>query len=170
LNVPGALIRLWNNVQAALKAQVPRTEFDAWIRRLSLLGVEHGVATILAPNLLAKAASEDRYLGMLRDLLSMFAGEPLEVRVILNPSALAEARGVPASNAPAQAEADAPTTDGCPAWIAADRWAALPVMLRAALAASDLIDGAVRGRSTHLSRVLHTRFAGEVDELITAAQ
>jgi hypothetical protein len=141
----------------------------AWIRRLSLLGLERGVATIMAPNASAKAALEDRYLGMLRDLLSMFAGEPLEVRVILNPSALAEAHGVPAANAPAQAEADAPTTDGCPAWIAAERWVALPAMLRAALAGSELIDGVVRGRSPHLGRVLRLRFAREVDELIVEA-
>jgi hypothetical protein len=170
LNMPGALIRLWNNVQAALKAQVSRAEFDAWIRRLSLLGIERGVATIVVPNASAKAAIEDRYLGMLRELLSMFADESLEVRVILNPSALAEAHGVPAANAPAQAEADAPTTDGCPAWIAAERWAALPVLLRAALAGSDLIGGEVQCRSPHLSRVLRVRFTREVGELVVAAE
>jgi hypothetical protein len=167
LNVPGALIRLWNNVQATLKAQISRAEFDAWIRRLSLLSVERGVATIMAPNALAKAAIDDCYLGMLRDLLSMFAGEPLEVRVILNPSAPAEAGGAPASNAPAPAESDKPNIDGCPTWIAAERWVTLPAMLRAALAGSELVDGAVQCRSPHLSRVLQTRFAREVDELIS---
>jgi len=166
LNLPGALIRLWNEVQAALKAQISRAEFDAWIQRLSLLGVERGVATIMAPNPLAKAAIEDRYLGMLRDLLSMFAGEPLEVRVILNPSALPEGGEAPAHSPPAQAEAVASTTDGCPTWIAAERWPTLPAMLRAALAGSDLIDGAVRGRSPYLSWLLGTRYAREVSELL----
>jgi hypothetical protein len=83
------------------------------------------------------------------------------VRVILNPSAPAEGGG-----APAKGEAGAPDTDGCPAWIAAERWAALPVMLRAALAGSELIDGAVRGRSPHLSGLLKTRYAREVSKLI----
>ena len=45
------------------------------------------MATIMAPNALAKAAIEDRYLGILRDLLSTFAGEALALRVILNPIA-----------------------------------------------------------------------------------
>jgi len=167
LNMPGALIRLWNNVQAALKAQVSRAEFDAWIRRLSLLGVEHGVATIMTSNALAKAAIEDRYLGMLRDLLGTFTGEPLEVRVLLNPNAPAERRGAPAANAPAHAESDVSNLEGCPPWIAAERWATLPAMLRAALASSELVDGEVRCRSPHLGRVLQTRFAREEDELIS---
>jgi len=170
LNVPGALIRLWNEVQSALKAQVSRAEFAAWIRRLSLLSVERGVATVMAPNALAKAAIEDRYLGMLRDLLSMFAGEPLEVRVILNPSAPVEKGRVPAGNVPEHAEPDIPNTDGCPTWIAAERWATLPVMLRAALAGSELLGGEVRCRSPHLSQVLRVRFARKVDELIAEAE
>jgi len=166
LNVPGALIRLWNEVQAALKTQVSRAEFDAWIRRAVLHAVERGVATIMAPNALTKAAIEDRYLGMLCDLLSVFAGEPLEVRVILNPSALPEGGEAPAANAPAQAESDMLNTEGCPTWIAVERWATLPAMLRAALAGSDLIDGAVRGRSPYLSWLLGTRYAREVSELL----
>lgn len=41
-----------------------------------------------------------------------------------------------------------------------------PLMLRAALAASELVDGAVRGRSPHLDRVLRIRYAREVGELL----
>jgi hypothetical protein len=67
----------------------------------------------------------------------MFAGEPLEVCMIVNLSALAKGTGVPPSHAPAQAESDMLNTDGCPAWIAAERWVALPVMLRAALVGSE---------------------------------
>jgi hypothetical protein len=49
-----------------------------------------------------------------------------------------------------------------PAWIAAERWAALPVMLRAALAGAALIDGEVRGRVPYLTGLLSTRYAREV--------
>lgn len=169
LHAPGALTRLWNEVQAALKAQTPRAEFDAWLRRLSLLGVEGGVATIMAPSALAKAAVEDRYLGMLRELLTTFAGAAVEVRVVLNPSAPAQPSAAPTADAP-PAELKTQNSElktDPPAWIARERWAALPAMLRAALAGSELVDGAVRCRAPHLGRVLEGKYAREVGELIT---
>ena len=110
----------------------------------------------MAPSALAKAAIEDHYFGLLR----IFAGEPLELRMILNSSAPAPVPAAPAADVPSA------NPESRPVWIAAERWAALPAMLRAALAGSELSDGAVQCRSPHLSRVLQTRFAREVGELI----
>lgn len=178
LSVLGAPIRLWNDVQAALKYQISRTEFNTWIRRAALTSLDHGTATIMVPSALVKQVIEERYLSMLRDLLRMYVGEALELRVILNPSAPAEIPSAApsqvantdplaeaANGSPAQ-----PSTDTRPAWIAAERWAALPVMLRAALAGSALIDGEVRGRVPYLTGLLSTRYAREVDALIVATQ
>ena len=41
-------------------------------------------------------------------------------------------------------------------------------MLRAALAGSTLVDGEVRGRTPYLSRLLHGRYAREVEKLIAS--
>ena len=167
LDAPGGLVRLWNEVQAAIKVQIPRAEFDAWIRRVTLLGVERGVATIMAPNVTVKSALEDCYLGQLRELLTMYVGEALEVRVILNPSAPAQGTR-PAPPATSAEPTVLPEPAERPDWIAAERWAALPSMLRAALIGSALVDGELQIASPYLDRLLRTRYAREVGELLAA--
>jgi hypothetical protein len=173
LDAPGALLRLWNEVQAAIKSQTSRAEFDAWIRRAQLHSVEHGVATIQAPNALIKQAIEDRYLGALRELLAMYAGQALDLRVILNPSAPVQtstAQDEPAGcTSPAESfdSSQPPTRDSQPpSWIAAERWVVLPAMLRAALLGSTIVDREIQAASPYLSRLLQTRYAREVAELI----
>jgi hypothetical protein len=59
--------------------------------------------------------------------------------------------------------------DGRPAWIAADRWARLPPLLRAALIGSTLVDGCVHIASPYLDRMLRTSYAREVAELVAAS-
>lgn len=152
--------RLWNQVQAALKAQVPRAEWEAWLRRLTLMGIEEGTATVMAPTALAKQAVEDRHLGLLRELLAVFAGDTLAVRVVLNPHA--PAQSLPSSTPNIQHSTLTP-----PAWIAAERWAMLPTMLRAALLGSELVDGVVQCCEPHFERVLQ-RYPGELEELRAA--
>ena len=56
-----------------------------------------------------------------------------------------------------------------PSWIAAERWAALPAMLRAALAGAELIDGEVQGRTPYLSTLLRTRYGREVGGMVAEA-
>lgn len=161
LNLPGVLPHLWNDVQAALKAQLPRAEF-AMIRHAALLSVEQGVATIQAPSQTVKAALENRHLSVLRDLLALFAGEQLQVRVVLNPHASSATMAAPAPEALPDMV--------CPTWVTAERWALLPTLLRATLAGAAFVDGAVRGRDAFCSRKLETIYRREVDDLITAAQ
>lgn len=158
LNLPDALPKLWNELQAALKAQLPRAEFSL-IRHATLQSVERGVATIQAPNQTVKAALEDRHLSMLRDLIGLHVGEAIEVRVALNPHAPTP-RPAPVAQ-PAE-------TEGRPSWIAAERWAELPALLRAALVGAELVDGAVRGRDAFVSRLLETRHRREVEGLVAA--
>jgi hypothetical protein len=114
----------------------------------------------------------------------MYTGEPLELRVILNPSAPAQLVADPPAGAALNSQHPMPTTSSPitrnselrtqnselipqpPAWITAERWAALPIMLRAALAGSTLVDDAVQARTPFLSRQLKMRYAREVGELI----
>lgn len=158
LSLPNALPKLWNEVQAALKAQLPRVEFSL-IRHATLVGIEQGVATIQAPNQTVKAALEDRHLSMLRDLIGLQVSEAIEVRVSLNPHA-------PAQCAPADSPQPPASDSQPPTWICAERWAELPALLRAALAGSQLVDGVVRGRDAFVSRLLETRHRSEVEGLI----
>src|SRR5262249_48649440 len=70
LDLPGGLMRLWKEVQAALRLQVPRAEFESLLRRAQLHAVEGGVATIVVPNALVKDGLESRLLPQLRELLT----------------------------------------------------------------------------------------------------
>jgi hypothetical protein len=157
LNLPNALPKLWNEVQAVLKAQLPRAEFGM-IQHTALVGIEQGVATILAPNQTVKATLEDCHLSVLRDLIGQHVGEAIEVRVTLNPHA----------PRPAALDGLQPPTPNSPppAWIAAKCWAELPALLRAALVGSQLVDGAVRGRDAFVTRLLETRHRREVEALV----
>jgi hypothetical protein len=121
---------------------------------------------------------EEHYLSMLHDLLCMYVGEALELRVILNPNAPVQpareiAPLVTAATSPAESVSNPqslPSNALPPAWIDAERWEMLPIMLRVALAGSELIDGIVEGRTPFLNRHLHGRYTREVEELIAAAQ
>jgi len=170
LNVPGTLMRLWNDVQAALKTQLSRVEFNTWIRRASLLGIERNVATIMVPNAMVKEAIEARYLGALRDLLTLHIGDAVQVHIVLNPNMPEQASGTTVVAMPKSLPDAAPDMDARPDWVAAERWVALPVMLRAALDGATLVEGEVVGRVPYLSRLLATRYVREVSELISAAQ
>lgn len=163
----GSLTRLWNEVQAALKAQAPRADWEAWLRRLTLVCVESGVATIMAPTALAKQVVEDRYLGLLRELLLVFAGDTLSVHVVLNPHALPQSLPSNTSNSSTITTQHSTPTSQPPAWIAPERWATLPAMLRAALLGSELVDGAVQCCEPHFERVVQ-RYARELEELRAA--
>ena len=186
LDLPGALQRLWNEVQATLKAQATQREFDTWIRRAVLRDVAGGVATIVVPNAMVKDAIERRFLGQLRDLLTMHVGEPIEVGVILNssapaysavspqppasesPSSIAQHPELKTQNSELKTQNSELKTEP-PSWIGAERWDSLPAMLRAALIGSTLASGEIQAVSPHLDRLLRTRYAREVDELKAGA-
>jgi hypothetical protein len=177
LNPPMALPRLWNKVQEVMQAQVTRVEFNTWIRCAVLHNVDQGVATITVPSALVKEVIESRYLAALRDLLTMRVGEPIEVRVILDPSMLQDGVGSASTPPPlpplaltVPPAAPAVDLDSCPSWISVEQWVVLPVMLRVALIGSSVIAGEVHGKSPYLTRLLRTRYRREVGELIAAVR
>jgi chromosomal replication initiator protein len=77
------LTKIWNSTLGTMQVQTSRHEFNTWLRRASLLGIENGTATIGAPSAFFKEGLENRYIGPLRDLISNLAGFPVQVRVVI---------------------------------------------------------------------------------------
>jgi chromosomal replication initiator protein len=68
-----------------MQVQTSRHEFNTWLRRATLLGIENGTATIGTPSAFFKEGLENRYIGPLRELISNLAGFPVQVRVVIAP-------------------------------------------------------------------------------------
>src|ERR671936_1808533 len=79
------LTKIWNTTLGTMQVQTSRHEFNTWLRRASLLGIENGTATIGAPSAFFKEGLENRYIGPLRELISNLAGFPVQVRVVIAP-------------------------------------------------------------------------------------
>jgi chromosomal replication initiator protein len=79
------LAKIWNSTLGTMQVQTSRHEFNTWLRRATLLGIENGTATIGTPSAFFKEGLENRYIGPLRELISNLAGFPVQVRVVIAP-------------------------------------------------------------------------------------
>lgn len=77
------LTKVWNTTLGTLQVQLPRQEFNTWVRGATLVNIANGVATIQAPNPFIKEGLEGRYHVALREQLGSVVGFPVEVRVVL---------------------------------------------------------------------------------------
>src|SRR5262249_42960334 len=75
------LEQLWNAVLAAVRTQISRQEFNRSFRGAILRSIEDGIATITVAGVAFKESLENRYLGLLRDLIGSHLGFPIQVRV-----------------------------------------------------------------------------------------
>lgn len=87
---------LWESVLAALRSQLPRPEFAAWLRPATLRSVAGDVATVAVPDVASKAALEARYLALLRLELAEQLGRAVRVRIVLSAPQLRASRTQPA--------------------------------------------------------------------------
>src|SRR5512144_1877021 len=92
------LAKIWNSTLGTMQVQTSRHEFNTWLRRASLLGIENGTATIGAPSAFFKEGLENRYIGPLRELISNLAGFPVQVRVVIAPPQNSRAEPVPTND------------------------------------------------------------------------
>jgi chromosomal replication initiator protein len=92
------LVKIWNSTLGTMQVQTSRHEFNTWLRRASLLGIENGTATIGAPSAFFKEGLENRYIGPLRELISNLAGFPVQVRVVIAPMQNGRADAMPLPN------------------------------------------------------------------------
>ncbi len=84
----GALQRLnardvWQAVLVKIQEQVPRSEFDTWIKPCVLLDVEAQVAIVGTPNIFVRQEIEGRYLSILRAALDGVVGYMVETQVVI---------------------------------------------------------------------------------------
>src|SRR5689334_24285819 len=80
------LTKIWNSTLGTMQVQTSRHEFNTWLRRATLLGIENGTATIGTPSAFFKEGLENRYIGPLRELISNLAGFPDRKSTRLNSS------------------------------------------------------------------------------------
>jgi hypothetical protein len=169
------LDRLWNIVLATVRIQISRQEYHSSLRGIVLQSIEDGIATIAVPGVGFKECLENRYLGLLREVLESLLGFPIQVRVVLQ-GARSESACLhrPQSIIRAAERNEEPTEhsgksvaeqESRPAWISADYWERLPKMLRAALIGSTLDNGVVRGKTDYITQLLQTRYAADVAAL-----
>jgi hypothetical protein len=161
--------QLWNDVQAAMRTQITRQEFNTWIRPAVLRSIERGIATISAPSARIKDGLEQRYTAPLRELLRSCLGEPMRVRITIHDHGSVALTQSDAARAIYPTDALASVApDHRPDWISADDWTTLPAILRAALIGSTVERGAVQAISPYLTRLLEMRYTREVGALIAA--
>jgi chromosomal replication initiator protein len=77
------LTKVWNTTLGSLQVQLPRHEYNTWVRGATLLDIDNGVAIVRAPNAFIKEGLESRYLTTLREQLGSVVGFPVDVRVVL---------------------------------------------------------------------------------------
>src|SRR5215470_10043132 len=92
------LAKIWSSTLGTMQVQTSRHEFNTWLRRASLLGIENGTATIGAPSAFFKEGLENRYIGPLRELISNLAGFPVQVRVVIAPPQNGRAEPAPTND------------------------------------------------------------------------
>src|SRR5262245_48524785 len=102
------LAKIWSSTLGTMQVQTSRHEFNTWLRRATLLGIENGTATIGTPSAFFKEGLENRYIGPLRELISNLAGFPVQVRVVIAPVQNGRTESAP----PADYEQDVVTPKG----------------------------------------------------------
>lgn len=96
--------QIWQAALGDLQLQLPRTEFDTWIKETMLVDLEDNQAIVGTPNIFAREKLEGRYVAPIRDTLNTILGYPVQVQVVIGTSgegngATAEV-DVPAPKAP----------------------------------------------------------------------
>jgi chromosomal replication initiator protein len=103
--------RIWATTLGTLQVQTTRNEFVTWLRPARLLAIENSIALVGVPSSFAKERIENRYIAAIRDQLSLHAGEPIDVRVVI-----IEQRALPGEMMiPAESVRTEPAAEAAPA-------------------------------------------------------
>ncbi len=146
------LAKIWNTALGTLQLQMPRQEFNTWLRLASLLSIEQGTATVGAPSAFYKEGLENRYTGPLREVLGEVVGFPVQVRVVIAQTPLMRPEPVAEQETPTEADAAAVLQEHEPApapvAVAAEPVHAAPTPMYAA-------PGAPHHQQQHTAPALH---------------
>ncbi len=91
--------QIWQAALGDLQLQLPRSEFDTWIKETTLVDLEDNQAIVGTPNIFAREKLEGRYVTPIQDTLNTILGYPVQVQVVI---------GTPGEGSAPTAEVDAP--------------------------------------------------------------
>ncbi len=90
--------QIWQAALGDLQLQLPRTEFDTWIKETMLVDLEDNQAIVGTPNIFAREKLEGRYVAPIQDTLNTILGYPVQVQVVIGTSG--ESNGATADVSP----------------------------------------------------------------------
>lgn len=79
------LAKTWNSVLGSLEIQLPRVEYNTWLRRTELVHLDTQTAVVSTTTPMLREAVETRYSAMIREQLRDIIGYAVAVRVIIGP-------------------------------------------------------------------------------------
>ena len=77
------LAKTWNSVLGSLELQLPRSEYNTWLRRTELVHLDNNIAVVSVNTPMLREAVESRYSGMLTTILKDILGYSVRVRVVV---------------------------------------------------------------------------------------
>ena len=95
--------QIWQAALGDLQVQVPRNEFDTWIKPTSLVAIEDTLAIVGTPNIFVRQELEGRYIAPITETLTSVLGYPVQIQVVI---------GNHAENGAGHAPEEAPRTNG----------------------------------------------------------
>jgi chromosomal replication initiator protein len=75
--------QIWQAALGDLQVQIPRNEFDTWIRPTTLVAVEDKLAIVGTPNIFVRQELEGRYLPAIIQTLTTILGYGVQVQVVI---------------------------------------------------------------------------------------
>ncbi len=75
--------QIWTAALGDLELQVPRSEFDTWLKDTTLVDIEDNQAIVGTPNIFARDILEGRYQTPIRETLKTILGFPVQVQVVI---------------------------------------------------------------------------------------
>lgn len=99
--------QIWQAALGDLQLQLPRSEFDTWIKETTLIDLEDNQAIVGTSNIFAREKLEGRYVNPIRNTLHAILGYPVQVQVVIgNSSDAGPAHGVAGSSYRADSDRD----------------------------------------------------------------
>lgn len=90
--------QIWQAALGDLQLQLPRSEFDTWIKETTLIDLEDNQAIVGTSNIFAREKLEGRYVNPIRNTLHAILGYPVQVQVVIGNSSDAGPTHAAASN------------------------------------------------------------------------
>lgn len=78
--------QIWQAALGDLQLQLPRSEFDTWLKETTLIDLEDNQAIVGTSNIFAREKLEGRYVNPIRTTLHAILGYPVQVQVVIGNS------------------------------------------------------------------------------------